>query len=67
MVMVEPLITAAPETALPSTLTAILLARTGYLPFSMVAVPESAAFVPMLTVAEVVFSLTNGASVFVTA
>ena len=48
MVMVEPPITAAPETALPSTLTAILLARTGYLLFSMVA-PESAAFVAMLT------------------
>ena len=67
MVSAEPFIEAAFGTSVPSILTAILAARAGYLPFSIVAVPVSVADAPALTVAPVLFSLTDGASVFVTA
>ena len=58
---------AAPLCVFPSTLTVIFAARTGYLPFSMVAVPEIVAFAPASTVTAVLFRCTAEQSLFVTA
>ena len=63
----EPFMAAAPLCVFPSTLTVIFAARTGYLPFSMVAVPEIVAFAPASTVTAVLFRCTEGQSLFVTA
>ena len=62
-----PLMLAAPDTALPSTLTAIFAARAGYSPPSIVAVPVIEAEAPAETVSDVLFRRTAGASVLVTA
>ena len=66
-VSAEPFMEAAPDTGLPSTLTEMFAARAGYLPFSIVAVPVMVAEAFAFTVRDVLFSLTDGASVFVTA